>query len=106
MLGLQFCRLKTVAGDDIITHNFFKNNCCFFFSMPKPSKRRKAMQQNVANGSLRKANEAKMRKANEAKIHGISSFFISFPLLFITYFCVFTLLFIFEHFNRFLNIFF
>ena len=55
--------------------NVFKKSC-LFFTMPI-SKRKKATQQNVVNGSLRKANGSR-RKAREAK-NGISSFFISFP---------------------------
>ena len=89
--------------------NVFFKNFDAFLAMPHQSKRKKASQQNVANGCL--------RKANEAKIHGylyyyyyinysfhcyslyilfylcllrysalfISSFFISFPLLFISF---------------------
>ena len=60
-----------------LTNECFFKISCFFFSMPKPSKRKKASSTNVANGSLRKANGSR-RKAREAK-NGISSFFISFP---------------------------
>ena len=46
--------------------NVFLKNFDAFLAMPHRSKRKKSSQQNVANGSLRKANEAKM--------HGISLF--------------------------------